>query len=216
VSGSDDRSRVERARLYVVTPARIAAGDVADLVPELGGAGVDILQLREKDAEAGDVIRDAERILAACEQAGVAFVVNDRPDIAVALGCGVHLGQNDLPIPVARRIVPDAVLGVSTHREAEIRAAVETPERIDYVVVGPVFETPTKPGRPATGLDLLSYAARRIELPWFAIGGIDAGNLPEVLDRGARRVVVVRAVTQANDPVAAAARLRELLDQSSP
>jgi thiamine-phosphate pyrophosphorylase len=209
-----DTAKLAHARLYLVAPARTPAGRLADLVPDLADAGVDIVQLREKEMEAGDVIRVAEPIHAACTDAGVTFVVNDRPDVALALGCGVHLGQNDLPVEVARRIVKDAVLGVSTHAAEEITSAVSSSHGLDYIVVGPVFETPTKPGRPATGVELLTHAAGRIDLPWFAIGGINPGNLPEVLEAGARRIVVVRAITQSPEPAAAAARLRQLLDRA--
>jgi thiamine-phosphate pyrophosphorylase len=207
------RSAVARARLYLVAPARIAAGSLADLVPELVDAGVDIVQLREKEMEAGDVMSLGRSLADACRAAGIPLVVNDRPDIAALLEVGVHVGQNDLSVEEARRFVPDRIVGLSTHAPEEVDAAVEDPGGPDYVAVGPVFETPTKPGRPAAGVELLSYAATRLELPWFAIGGIDESNLAEVVDAGARRIVVVRAITEARDPLAAAARLRSLLDE---
>jgi thiamine-phosphate pyrophosphorylase len=192
----------------------LRAGKLAALVPELVAAGVDLIQLREKDMEAGDVLRVAEPISAACRDAGVAFIVNDRPDVAVAMDAdGVHVGQNDLPVEAARRIVgPDKIVGLSTHRVEEVDAAAST--GADYIAVGPVFETPTKPGRPAAGIELIRYASGVVERPWFAIGGIDEENLPDVLEAGARRVVVVRAITEAADPPAAAARLKKLLDDS--
>jgi thiamine-phosphate pyrophosphorylase len=202
--------RLDDARLYLVAPAQLVFGPLADLVPDLAAAGVDVIQLREKEREAGEVLSLGEPIAAACRGAKVPFVVNDRPDVALALGAGVHLGQNDLPVAVARGIVGDAILGLSTHAESEIDGALGA--GVDYIAVGPVFPTPTKPGRPGVGLSLVRYAAQHATLPWFAIGGIDEDSLPDVIDAGARRVVVVRAITQADDPASAAARLRAVLD----
>ncbi len=199
------------ARLYLVSPARIAAGELADLIPELVASGVDIVQLREKQMEAADLLRAGEPIAAACEEAGIEFIVNDRPDVALALGAGVHIGQNDIPIGVAQRILGRAIIGVSTHCVEDISTSL--PEGPDYLAVGPVHETPTKPGRPAVGLDLISRTAARLptDTIWFAIGGINEETIEPVLDAGATRVVVVRAITEASDPPAAAARLKELL-----
>jgi thiamine-phosphate pyrophosphorylase len=206
-------SGVAGRRLYFVAPARLDAGWLHELVPELARAGVDMVQLREdKAVEAGDLMRFARPVIQACEQAGVLFVVNDRPDVALALGCGVHVGQNDLPPDVARRIVPDAVVGLSTHAPSEVDGAVAAAGVIDYFCAGPVWATPTKEGRPASGLDLVRYAARTATLPWFAIGGIHEDNLADVIEAGARRIVVVRAIAAAADPPAAAARLRAKLD----
>jgi thiamine-phosphate pyrophosphorylase len=204
---------VADARLYLVAPAVLPAGPLAALVPDLGAAGVDLIQLREKDMEAGDLLRAGRAIAEACGAADVSFVVNDRPDVALALGAGVHLGQNDLPVAVTRRILGGAIVGVSTHRSSEIDDALTAPAPIDYIAVGPVYETPTKPGRPAVGLALVRYAAERSTLPWFAIGGINSSNLAGVLEAGARRIVVVRAITEASDPAAAAAALRAQLDR---
>ena len=203
-------SSLADATLYLVAPHRIAAGPLHELVAELAAAGVDLIQLREKEMEAGDILRVAEPIVAACRAAGIPFIVNDRPDIALAVGAdGVHVGQNDLPPAVARSIVGERILGWSTHTEEEVdRAATED---VDYFAVGPVTETPTKPGRPAAGLDLIRHAARVATKPWFAIGGIDRHLLPEVLDAGATRIVVVRAITEAVDPPAAAAELKQML-----
>ena len=201
-------------RLYLVARARIEAGALADMVSELAAAGVDIVQLREKEMEAKDVLRLAEPLGAACRDAGIPFIVNDRPDIALALGAdGVHVGQNDLPIEAVRRILPSQIVGLSTHAPAEVEAAAVT-EGVDYFAVGPVFATPTKLGRPAAGLKLISHAAALgTERPWFAIGGIEEANLGSVMDAGGRRIVVVRAITEAPDPPKAAARLRARLDE---
>ena len=208
---------LETARLYFVAGARIQAGAVVDLVPELAGAGVDVVQLREKEMEAGPMLRAAQGLAHACRAVGVPFFVNDRPDVArIAGAAGVHLGQDDLPAPAARTIAPGALVGWSTHSVAQIDDVLGWDEPPDYIAVGPVFETPTKPGRPATGVELVRYAAETVPagLPWFAIGGIDAGNLPEVVDAGARRVVVVRAIAEATDPAGAAARLSAVLDEA--
>lgn len=204
---------IAAARLYLVSPARLRAGELAELVAELASAGVDVLQLREKEMEAADLLRVGEPVAAACRDAGVPFIVNDRPDVALALGAdGVHLGQNDLPVAVARRILGDAIVGCSTHARAELDAAGAARPGPDYIAVGPVHATPTKPGRPGTGLDLVSYAAACAAPPWFAIGGIDRATLPSVLEAGARRIVVVRAITESPAPAEAAAELRDLLD----
>ena len=204
------------ARLYLVAPERLRAGRLADLVGELVSAGVDMVQLRDKERAALDVLRAGEDVAAACRAAGAPFVVNDRPDIALALGAdGVHLGQDDVPAALARRLLGgDAIVGRSTHSVAQIEAETVAAPPPSYIAVGPVHETPTKAGRPAVGLGLVRHAAGAVALPWFAIGGVDASNLPRLLDAGARRVVVVRALTEAPDPVAAAAELRALLDDA--
>ena len=201
------------ARLYLVATHRLSAGLLHELVPALAEAGVDVFQLREKDMEAADVIRVGEPIAAACKRAGVPFIVNDRADVALALGAdGVHVGQNDLPVAVARRLMGESIVGWSTHAPGEVDAA--SGQDIDYFAVGPVTETPTKPGRPAAGLDLIRHAARVATKPWFAIGGIDEHLLPRVIEAGATRIVVVRAITEAADPAPAAARLKAMLAAS--
>lgn len=204
---------LDEARLYLVAPARLAAGELADLIPELVEAGVDLVQLREKGLEVGDVLRVGEPVAAACRAADVPLVINDRADAAVALEAdGVHLGQDDGPVWLARRVLGGGIVGLSTHSNAQIDAALASDERIDYIAVGPVHPTPTKPGRPPAGLDPVRHAAASTDIPWFAIGGIDRGNVGEVLEAGARRIVVVRAITESVDPPASAAELREVLD----
>ena len=147
---------------------------------------------------------------ALCHEAGVPFILNDRPDLVEPAGAdGVHVGQDDAPVPEARAAVgADRIVGLSTHSVDQVDAA----DGVDYFAVGPVHATPTKEGRPAIGLDPIQHAARTASVPWFAIGGIDHDTLPEVLDAGARGVVVVRAIAEADDPGAAARRLREMLD----
>jgi thiamine-phosphate pyrophosphorylase len=202
-------------RLYLVSPARLRAGGLADLVPDLAGAGVDIIQLRDKEMEAGDLLRVGEPVREACREAGVPFIVNDRPDVALALDAdGVHLGQNDLPASVARRILgEDVIVGRSTHAPEEVDRELASTIRLDYIAVGPVAPTPTKPGRPGTGLELVTYASERAELPWFVTGGMSPDTLPAAMEAGARRIVVVRALVEADDPVEVAARLRGMLDE---
>jgi thiamine-phosphate pyrophosphorylase len=205
----DRRQRLARSRLYVVTGARSERGDLEAFLDAILSAGVDIIQLREKEAEAGDLLRWGEVFKAVAVRHDALFVVNDRPDVAVVLDAdGVHLGQNDLPAEPARRLLgPDVLIGLSTHDEQQLSAA--APEA-DYVCVGPVYETPTKAGRPATGLELVSAAEKREDRPpWFAIGGINRQTLPAVVGAGARRIVVVRAVTEAEDPAAAVRGLLE-------
>ncbi|MDP9069017.1 MAG: thiamine phosphate synthase [Actinomycetota bacterium] len=203
---------LQDALLYLVAPARIRAGDIAHLIPELADAGVDLFQLREKELEAGDVLRLARPLQAACRAVGLPFIINDRPDLAVVLDAdGVHVGQNDLPPDATRRIVGPRIVGLSTHAPDEVDAAVAQAHLLDYVAVGPVNETPTKKGRPGTGLSLVKHAAATIQLPWFVTGGMSIETLAPVLEAGARRIVVVRAITESADPPAAAARLKEML-----
>ncbi len=204
---------IHDARLYFVSGIDMAAGPVATFASQLAAAGVDLYQLREKEMEAGDLLRGGRPLRDACRDARLPFVINDRPDVAVALDAdGVHVGQNDLPVDVVRRVAPDAFVGLSSHSREEIDALVAMDDPPDYFAVGPVYETPTKEGRPAAGLQLVRYAASlQTSIPWFAIGGIDHDKLPEVLDAGARRVVVVRAITDADAPVDAAARLADAL-----
>jgi thiamine-phosphate pyrophosphorylase len=170
---------------------------------------VDIVQLRQKGLEAGQELRYLETFRAACEKHDALLAVNDRADVAYAAGADVlHLGQDDLPVTIGRSIVgPDMVIGLSSHAETETSAASSEPAA-DYFCAGPVWPTPTKPGRPAPGLDLIRYAASlQTPRPWFAIGGVDERNLDEVLAAGARRIVVVRVLTQASHPGGVAARL---------
>ncbi|MFC9269595.1 thiamine phosphate synthase [Streptomyces zhihengii] len=197
------------ARLYLCTDARRRQGDLPEFLDAVLAGGVDVVQLRDKGMEAGEELEHLRVLADACRRHGRLLAVNDRADVAHAIGSDVlHLGQGDLPVPAARAILGDGVLiGRSTHAEAEVDRAAAEPG-VDYFCTGPCWPTPTKPGRHAPGLGLVRYAAALgTARPWFAIGGIDAGNLDEVLDAGARRVVVVRAITEADDPGAASAEL---------
>ena len=212
----DPRAALAGARLYLCTDSRARQGDLEQFLDAVLGAGVDIVQLREKGLEARDELRLLETFAAAAQRHGKLFAVNDRADIALAAAAPVlHLGQDDLPVDVARRIVGEGpIIGRSTHDPVQADAADKEPG-VDYFCAGPTWTTPTKPGRSAAGLSLIEHAARTATRPWFAIGGIESlDRLDEVLDRGARRVVVVRAITEAEDPGAATraivARLRQV------
>jgi thiamine-phosphate pyrophosphorylase len=201
----DVRNRLADARLYLCTDARLQTGDLAPFLDAVLGAGVDIVQLREKGLEAAEELALLEVFARACQRHGRLLAVNDRADVALAAGADIlHLGQDDLPVPVARRILgAGPVIGRSSHSPDQADTAAAEPG-VDYFCAGPVWMTPTKPGRPAAGLDLLAHLAEtKPARPWFAIGGIGLDRLGEVLDAGATRVVVVRAITEADDPAAA-------------
>jgi thiamine-phosphate pyrophosphorylase len=226
-------TRLTAARLYLCTDARRERGDLAQFVDAALAGGVDIIQLRDKGSvgeqrfgplEARDELEACAILADAARRHDALFAVNDRADIARASGADVlHLGQGDLPPAVAREIVgPDTVIGLSTHDADQVAAAADSSEagQADYFCVGPCWPTPTKPGRAAPGLGLVRAAAHLDSAlgsgkPWFAIGGIDAQRLPEVLEAGARRIVVVRAITTADDPRAAAEWLRSALRAAS-
>src|SRR5580658_2542010 len=204
---NDARTQLADARLYLCTDARRSRGDLVPFLDAVLGAGVDIVQLREKGLEARDELRLLEVFAGACRRHGRLLAVNDRADVALAAGADVlHLGQDDLPVPVARQILgPGAGIGRSSHSPAQADAAAREPG-VAYFRAGPVWPTPTKPGRPATGTGLLAHVAEGApRRPWFAIGGISLARLDEVLAAGATRVVVVRAITEAEDPAAATA-----------
>ena len=214
VDGERLRARLADARLYVCTGVR---PDLAEFADAILAGGVDVIQLREKGPdgplEARAELAALEVLAQACEHHGALLSVNDRADIALASGAHLlHLGQDDLPVPWARRMVGDQVaIGRSCHDTAQAAGAAAE-HGVDYFCIGPCWTTPTKPGRPAAGLDLVrSTAAAAPDRPWFAIGGIDHDRLDEVLTAGAERVVVVRAITEADDPGAAAAAFAQRL-----
>ena len=212
---SDLRARLDDARLYLCMDGRRARGDLAGFLDAVLDGGVDIVQLREKGLEAGEELALLEVFAAACEKHGKLLAVNDRADVALAAGADVlHLGQDDLPVAVARRILGSRpVIGRSSHDPAQASAAA-VEDGVDYFCAGPVWPTPTKQGRPGTGLGLLSHVASLgVSRPWFAIGGIGLPQLDEVLAAGATRVVVVRAITEADDPGAAAAAFAKRLQR---
>ncbi|OLT17458.1 thiamine-phosphate diphosphorylase [Pseudonocardia sp. CNS-139] len=217
LDGEAMRARLADARLYLCTDARRATGDLAEFADAALAGGVDVVQLRDKldggPLEAKAELAALEVLAEACAKHGALLAVNDRADVALAAGADVlHLGQDDLPVAWARKIVgDDVVIGRSSHSADETLAAADEPG-VDYFCVGPCWPTPTKPGRPAPGLDLVrTVAGRAPARPWFAIGGIDHSRLDDVLAAGARRIVVVRAITQADDPEAAARSLKARL-----
>ncbi|MEU8955775.1 thiamine phosphate synthase [Streptomyces sp. NPDC048518] len=215
-AAADHRAQLADARLYLCTDARKRQGDLPEFLDAVLAGGVDIVQLRDKGMEAAEELEHLQVFADAARRHGKLLAVNDRADVAHAIGADVlHLGQGDLPVPAARAVLGDDVLiGRSTHADEEAAAAA-VQAGVDYFCTGPCWPTPTKPGRHAPGLDLVRYTASLgTDRPWFAIGGIDAGNLDEVLDAGARRVVVVRAITEADDPGAAAADFAKRLRTS--
>jgi thiamine-phosphate pyrophosphorylase len=212
-SAGPEHSRLIGRRLYLCT------ADRPDLVTFLAACirgGVDIVQLRDKDLEARPLLERARAAAAVCAEFGVPFILNDRPDLALAGAAdGVHVGQDDTPPEVARQILgADAIIGFSTHAPGEWDAA--SGSTADYLSAGPVNATPTKPGRPGTGLGYLSYAAASTETrPWFVTGGVTPATVPAMAEAGARRFVVVRYLTEAADPQAAARRLRRAIDEAA-
>ncbi|MDQ0922755.1 thiamine-phosphate pyrophosphorylase [Pseudarthrobacter sp. W1I19] len=216
------------ARLYLCTDARKDRGDFGQFVDAAFAGGVDIIQLRDKTIEAAEELELLAMLKETAERHGRLWAVNDRADIAVLSGAPVfHIGQKDLPLAAARTLLNgNAAIGLSSHAPKQVDAALAAaagPAGLDYFCVGPVWATPTKPGRAAVGLELVKYAAAAASaagqegqsdggVPWFAIGGIDHGNVEQVVEAGARRIVVVRAITEADDPAAAAASLLAALD----
>ncbi|WP_255770115.1 thiamine phosphate synthase [Pseudarthrobacter sulfonivorans] len=218
------------ARLYLCTDARRDRGDFAEFVDAAFAGGVDIIQLRDKDIEAAEELELLTVLQAAAARHGRLWAVNDRADIAMLSGAPVfHIGQKDLPVASARTLLgAGAVVGLSTHTAEQVEGAIRLSSPVtadgglDYFCVGPVWATPTKPGRAAVGLDLVRYAADAVAaapgadaqsaVPWFAIGGIDLDNVEQVVAAGASRIVVVRAITEAADPAAAAQALLAALD----
>jgi thiamine-phosphate pyrophosphorylase len=227
------RAKLAAARLYLVCGARPGGRDPGPFLDAALRGGVDVVQLRAKEAADDEVLEAAGAFRAACDaHGGVPFILNDRADLVAAANAdGVHVGQDDMPVAEARELVgAGAIVGRSTHTPAQVDEAGTLD--VDYFAVGPVHATPTKPGRPAAGLELVRHASsqeRRRNAgppmasreamgppakPWFAIGGIDASTVGDVLAAGARRIVVVRAIELAEDPEAAARTLRARLEEA--
>ena len=207
--GVDRRARLRDARLYFVADR----GGMAHALDGALAGGADLFQLRDKDASDDELLAAAESARERCHAAGALFVLNDRPDLAAACGAdGVHVGQDDAPVQRARKLVgDDAIVGLSTHSMQQAQAGGRS--GADYIAVGPVHATPTKQGRPAIGVGPLSYAASHVDIPWFAIGGIDPTTVGPVVKAGARRIVVVRALAEAPDPEATARALRAAVNR---
>ncbi len=202
------RERLRTARLYFCCEARPGGADPEPLLAAALRGGVDIVQLREKSLPRREIELAAQTFRRLCDTYSALFVVNDDPDLARTCDAdGVHVGQEDMGVEEVRAAVgTDAIVGLSTHSEGQVAASAEAP--VDYISVGPIWETPTKEGRPAVGLGLISRAAAKAPHPFFAIGGIDPGNAGQVVEAGARRLCVVRAIRDANDPAAVATALR--------
>jgi thiamine-phosphate pyrophosphorylase len=205
------QERLRTARLYFVCEARPGGEDPEALLRAALSGGVDIVQLREKELGRVEIERAAATFRRVCDTYSAPFIVNDDPDLARACGAdGVHVGQDDVSAEEARELLgPDAIVGLSTHSPEQIADAAERP--VDYISAGPIWETPTKAGRPAVGLDLIAHAAEHAAHPFFAIGGIDPGNAAQVVAAGARRLCVVRAIRDAAEPAAVAEQLRRVL-----
>jgi len=216
--GAERRGRLAAAKLYLVCDAKPGGRELPEVIRPAIAGGVEVVQLREKELGDEELVAVAKAARALCERLGALLIVNDRPLVARESGAdGVHVGQEDMPAAEARELVgSELLIGLSTHAPAEIDAAepsaADGSPLVDYIGVGPVHETPTKPGRPAVGPELVQYAAARAKVPFFAIGGLNASNLEEVLAAGASRAVVLRAIAGAADPEAAARELRGLLD----
>ncbi|HET6999435.1 MAG TPA: thiamine phosphate synthase [Solirubrobacterales bacterium] len=205
------QERLRTARLYFVCDARPGGEDPEPLLRAALSGGVDIVQLREKELDRDEIERSAATFRRVCDTYSTLFIVNDDPDLARACDAdGVHVGQDDTSVEEARELLgPDAIIGLSTHSPEQIAAAEERP--INYMSVGPIWETPTKAGRPAVGLDLITHAAEHATHPFFAIGGIDPSNAAQVVEAGATRLCVVRAIRDATEPTAVAEALRRAL-----
>jgi thiamine-phosphate pyrophosphorylase len=204
----DRHERLRAARLYLVCDEQ-----PDDFLAAVLGAGVNIVQLRMKDASDSEIVAAGRRFARAAADNGALFILNDRPDlVADARADGVHVGQDDVHVDDAREVVgPDRLVGLSTHSRDQVDAAAGS--GVDYIGVGPVHATPTKPGRPAVGLELVRYAADHATVPFFAIGGISPANVAAVRGAGAERVAVVRALTEASEPWVVARTLREALTE---
>jgi thiamine-phosphate pyrophosphorylase len=217
---TDRLARLAAARLYLVCDGAPGGRRLSEVLPAAIAGGVDVMQLRDKHAEDDELLALARTAREICAREGALFVLNDRPDLAGDCGAdGVHVGQEDMPVAQARELAgPELLVGRSTHAPAEIDAAGTDgpPEaRPDYIAVGPIHATPTKPGRPAVGVELVRYAATHARVLFFAIGGLDAGNVGAALAAGATRVCVLRAIADAHDPERAARELRTLIDGRS-
>jgi thiamine-phosphate pyrophosphorylase len=209
------RQRLQWARLYFVCDARPHGEDPEALLNAAMSGGAGMIELRDREQPRNAVERSGRTFRRLADTYGALFIVNDDPHLALELRAdGVHVGQDDMDPAEARRIMgPDAIIGLSTHSREQIEAAGRAP--VDYISVGPVWETPTKEGRPATGLDLIGEAAEIAEKPWFAIGGIDTENMSEVASAGAERLCVVRAIRDAANPRAAATTLFDAVDPAA-
>jgi thiamine-phosphate pyrophosphorylase len=207
-AGHDLSSR----RLYLCTPDR---SDLAAFIADCVAGGVDVVQLRDKELDAKPLLTRAAVAAAVCRDLGVPFILNDRPDLALEVGAdGVHVGQDDAPVALARRIMgPDAIVGLSTHGPSDLEGAAD--EDVTYISAGPVEATPTKPGREGTGLGYVTRASARSSVPVYVTGGVTPEKIPALTSAGVRHFVVVRYLTGASDARLAAQDLRRAIDRAS-
>ena len=214
MDGAARRARLARARLYLVIEGHPHGREPDELLAAALRGGVDIVQLREKDLSDDELVRAAAPFRRACDAHGALFVLNDRPGLVEACGAdGVHVGQDDVPVVEARALVgAERLVGLSTHSRTEMEAAAGA----DYIGVGTIFATPTKPESNAVGLRLVRTASLAVQVPWFAIGGIGLENVGLVAEAGAWGIAVVRAIRDSADPEAAARALRAALGEPSP
>jgi thiamine-phosphate pyrophosphorylase len=214
--GQVRRRKLQTAKLYLVT---MPVDNIIAVVESALQGGVDIVQFRQKDGDDQPRFVIAQALCQLCHRYGALFIVNDRVDIAIAVGAdGIHVGQTDLPVSVVRQILnangngaDQYIIGQSTTNPEELTIALQN--QVDYIGVGPVYATPTKPNKPASGHDYVQYAAKNVEIPWFAIGGIDATNLVEAIASGAERVAIVRALMQAEQPHLIAQQMKAMLNK---
>jgi thiamine-phosphate pyrophosphorylase len=206
------RQRLRWARVYFVCDALPHGRDPEPLLNAAMGPGAGMVELRDREQPRSVIERSGRTFRRLANTYSALFMVNDDPYLAMALSAdGVHVGQDDMDPAEARRIMgPDAIIGLSTHSREQIEAAAGQP--VDYISVGPIWETPTKEGRRATGLELIRTAAEIASVPWFAIGGVDTANVREVVAAGAERICVVRAIRDAPDPRAASTALFDAVD----
>jgi thiamine-phosphate pyrophosphorylase len=215
--GAERRVRLSEAHLYLVCDSEPGGRELSDVLSGAIAGGVEVVQLRDKKLDRERLVQAASTARAVCAERSALFIVNDLPDVAVEVGAdGVHVGQDDMDVQDVREIVgAEMLVGLSTHSPLQVDAAVAVSEAgdpyVDYIGVGPVYETPTKLGRPAVGPELVSYASAQARVPFFAIGGIDADNVADVLDAGATRICVLRAIAEADDPERASRTLRAAL-----
>ena len=202
---------ISERSLYLCTPLR---DDLLSFVFDVVTSGVDIVQLREKDADARVLLAAARELATLCADLGVPFILNDRPDLALECGAdGVHVGQDDAPVSLCRRLLgPEAIIGLSTHADEEFDRALG--DDVTYLSAGPVEATPTKPGRPGTGVSYVASAAARSRVPVFVTGGVTPESIPVLAARGVHHFVVVRYLTQASRPSEAARALRHAIDEA--
>ncbi len=207
--------RLQKAKLYLVTDRQKYAthNEFLDKIASALEGGVNIVQLREKTAQANEILELAKKVKELCALYDAIFIINDRVDIArIVKADGVHLGQSDIDIHSARKILGnEIIIGISTHCPEHAKTAEET--GADYIGVGPVFETPTKPGRKSVGLEYVEWTSKNVSIPWFAIGGINLDNIKEVINAGAKRIAVVRAIINADSPASIAVEMKNTLSK---